>query len=185
MGENSKAQAVVSQQHSGLGRGASICPCSSAEKGVKSDLPSKVEPGSRPEEQPPTKRMVASSNLVGGTTLDSPVRGANHSRGLTSGRSPKAGLVPTVTLSLQPEESKAQSDLPQLQNRDRESWTRTEQCPTLEMPTANDSLNRARRHLGPMCGSRKRPCAESFTASWKAIAFAEQRGYATWRSEPS
>src|SRR5260221_4149691 len=93
MGKNRKAQTAASQQDGGLGRGAYFCPCSSAEKGVKSDLPAKVDPGSRPEEQPPTKRMDGGSNPSRGTTLNSPVCSVNYRRGLTSGLRQRLGLT--------------------------------------------------------------------------------------------
>lgn len=75
-------------------------------------------------EEPITNRPVVGWIPTRSATLNSPVRSANYLRGLASGK-PKAGLLrSTVILGLLPEESKAQSDVPQLQNRNGEGRTR-------------------------------------------------------------
>jgi hypothetical protein len=53
--------------------------------------------------------------------LINPACSANCLRGLASGK-PKAGLVPTVILVASPEESKVQSDMPQLPCGMPEVW---------------------------------------------------------------
>src|SRR5208283_1888963 len=104
-------------------------PCSSVEKGARPDPPSKVGSDPRPEEQPPTKRTVAGSSPATGTRFVSPADSANHQQGLASGARPKAGLSrPTAILDRLPEESKVQNDVPQLQNRSCQGWSRQERC---------------------------------------------------------
>ena len=93
-------------------------PYSSAEKDVKSAKLSHGVTDSRPEEHPPTKRLVAGSNPATGTTLTSPVRSANCEQGLNLGLAPKAGFLRPLSFWTQMlEESKVQSDVPQLAGR--------------------------------------------------------------------
>jgi len=99
------------------------CPCSSARI-----------------ERPPTKPRVLSSNLAQGTVFGGPACSANYWRGPASGE-PKAEFVGlTVILDFRLEESKVQSDLPFVQNRDGEGWTWAEQCPALEVPTMRQAI---------------------------------------------
>jgi hypothetical protein len=68
-------------------------------------------------EEPITNRSVVGWNPTRSATLSSPVCSANYSRDLTSGK-PKAEFTRlTAILSLRSEESKTQSDLPQLPDR--------------------------------------------------------------------
>jgi hypothetical protein len=77
-------------------------------------------------EEPTTNRPVVGWIPTRSATLNSPVRSANYLRGLTSGK-PKAEFTRlTVILDSSPEESKVQSDLPFVQNRDRKSGAREE-----------------------------------------------------------
>jgi hypothetical protein len=113
VGKNGKAQAVVSQQHSGLGRGAlNLGP-----------VPQRIEESA-------TNRLAVGWNPTRPTSFftSAPPVATNYLRGFTSSARLKAGLVPTVILSFPPEESKAQSDLPLMFSRMQESrkapgWT--------------------------------------------------------------
>ena len=68
-------------------------------------------------EQRTVNPLHASSTLVAPATLIRPAGSCYYQQGIASGK-PKAGLLrSTVILSLRPEESKAQSDLPQLPYR--------------------------------------------------------------------
>lgn len=91
-------------------------------------------------EEPITNRLVLGWNPSRSATLNSPVRSANYSRGLASGK-PKAGLLrSTAILDLSPEESKAQNDVPFVQNRNSKSWSRTERRSALEMPAMRETV---------------------------------------------
>ena len=75
---------------------------------------------------------LAGSNPALSARLNSPVRSANYSRGIASGK-PKAGLLrSTVILSFSPEESKAQGDVPFVSDRMPEIWE-TRKSPALPM----------------------------------------------------
>jgi hypothetical protein len=83
----------------------------------------------------------AGSSPATGITLISPTRSANCLRGLTSGE-PKAELLRlTVILDRSLEESKVQSDVPQLPNRDGEGrFLRQKQNPEIQMPAVRKAL---------------------------------------------
>src|SRR5579864_2805014 len=103
---------------------AHSCPCSSARI-----------------ERPPTKRRVVSSNLATGTPLVSPAHSVNCGQGLTSDARPKAGLIPTVILSLRSGESKVQNDLPQLPPGDGQGgFLRREADSALEVPAVRQAV---------------------------------------------
>ena len=140
MGIKWKARSVVSKGLGGSGRGAYFCPCSSAEKGVRSDLPSKVDSGPRPEEQPPTKRMDGGSNPSRGTTLNSPVRSVNYRRGLTPGLRQRLGLTTHDHFDACARRKQHRNDLPFVQGGSGESRTRTERCPAVEMPAMRQAV---------------------------------------------
>jgi hypothetical protein len=91
-------------------------------------------------EEPISNRLVLGWNPSRSATLNSPICSANYSRGITSGK-PKAGLLrSTVILSFSPEESKAQSDVPFVQNPDRKSGSRTKRCPAVEVPAMRQAV---------------------------------------------
>ncbi len=100
VGLNGKAQAVVSQQHSGLGRGAFN----------SGPVPQRIEESA-------TNRLAVGWNPTRpATSTSAPLVATNYLRGLTPGVKPKAGLVPTVIVSFSLEESKAPHDVSQLPN---------------------------------------------------------------------
>lgn len=116
---------------------ASLRACSSVE-GIRSGLAN--YPGI-PAERRAANSEVESSTLSTSATLISPTRSANCSRGLASGE-PKAELLRlTAILDLSPGESKVQSDLSQLQNRNGISrFLRTEQGSALQVPEVREAI---------------------------------------------
>jgi hypothetical protein len=71
-----------------------------------------------------------------------PACSVNYQRGIASDARPKAGLLgPTAIVSLSPEESKAQNDLPQLPDPDGEGrflWSGSGS--TLEVPAVRQAV---------------------------------------------
>src|ERR1035437_1471719 len=118
-------------------------PRSSAEKGVKPGLPSKVDPGSRPQEQPPTKRMVGGSNPSGGTIsaattrmsfrtpFNSPTGSVNYPWGLTSGLRQRQGFYAHCHFDACARRKQRQNDLPQLPDRSQALWKAPQRPPAL------------------------------------------------------
>lgn len=132
VGLNAKALSGLFSSIYQIGPWCLFCPCSSVEKGVRSDLPAKVDSGPRPEEQPPTKRMVGGSSPSRGTTSNQPRSQCHLLAGLNLGLSPKAGIdYPQSFWTVCPEKARVQIDVPQPQNRDGKGWTRAEQRPAV------------------------------------------------------
>src|ERR1700730_814242 len=105
MGLNGKARSAYFLRADGSGRGAAF---------TSGPVPQGIE-------EPITNRRVVGWNPTRPTTLNRPACSTNCLRGFTSDARPKAGLVPAAILSLSPEESKAQRDVSQLQNRNGKS----------------------------------------------------------------
>jgi hypothetical protein len=105
VGLNGKAQSVLPQQDGGLRRGAFYC----------GPVPQRIEESA-------TNRLVVGWNPTRPFTHFSTLPAAtNYLQGLTSGK-PKAEFTRlTVIVRPSPEESKAQSDMPFVQDRDSES----------------------------------------------------------------
>lgn len=91
-------------------------------------------------ELPAANGKVVSSSLTRGTRLVSPAGSCYYQQGLASGE-PKAGLLrSTVILRPMPEESKAQSDVPFMQNRDGKGRKGTQRCSALEVPAMRQAV---------------------------------------------
>lgn len=121
VGNNSKAQSDAFSRVIGLGRGASF----------RGHVPQRIE-------EPITNRSVAGWNRAVPTMFvtPAPVAALTAIRAISSGRSQRTGLVPTVILTRSPEESKRQDDMPQLPYRDGQGWLlRETTSPEIQVPT--------------------------------------------------
>ena len=120
VGDNRKAQFDAFSRVIGLGRGAS---CSG-------HVPQRIE-------EPITNRSVAGWNpaVPAMFVKPAPVAALTANRAISSGRSQRTGLVPTVILHFAPEEIKVQSDLSQLPYRNGQGWLlRETPRPAVQVP---------------------------------------------------